>query len=182
MKVYTSDKEKEFLLTHVNKNIDMLEYGSGGSTVFLQDKVKSITSIEHDSSWFNETKKHLSDNVSYYLLAPDNLNWEQQYDNHNRKNSKGDDGSFEDFAQYVTFPVSLKKKFDLIFVDGRARLSCAFVARSLLKDGGKLLIHDFGADTSHPYLPYRTYYDNVYLWYNYDSHVETMYCFTPISV
>ena len=41
MKVYTSDKEKEFLLTHVNKNIDMLEYGSGGSTVFLQDKVKS---------------------------------------------------------------------------------------------------------------------------------------------
>ncbi|MAF36929.1 hypothetical protein CL622_07465 [archaeon] len=181
MTVYTSQNEFNFLLEHLNPSVDLLEYGSGGSTVLLQDKVNSITSIEHDRAWYEEIKTKITDTVNYYHVPPNNNDWEEQYDKNNRKNSKGDDGSFEDFAEYVTFPLKLNKKFDIIFVDGRARLACTFMSTFLLKDNGKLFIHDFGTHTSHPYLPYRTYYDDVFLWFKYHSHVESMHCFNLIT-
>ena len=91
------------------------------------------------------------------------------------------DSKTEEAYKNKDFLALKKKTFDIIFVDGRARLACAFMSTFLLKDTGKLFIHDFGTHTSHPYLPYRTYYDDVFLWFNYFSHVESMHCFNLIT-
>lgn len=177
MKYFTTDEEMEFLVGHLKSTDSVLEYGSGGSTVFLQDKVADIVSIEHDEDWYRQVDDSISNNVDYYLIPPNNPEWELQHDQFGRKNSKGDDGSFEDFAEYVTFPLSLGKKYDAIFIDGRARMSCAFASTLLLKPSGKIFIHDFGPDAPHPFLSHRVYYDPVDIWLKYHSHEDKMFCF-----
>lgn len=43
---------------------------------------------------------------------------------------------------YVAFPETLGMRFDLVFVDGRARNFCMPVGLDLLEPGGVLLLHD----------------------------------------
>lgn len=45
-------------------------------------------------------------------------------------------------TRYVNRPKKLKKKFDLIIVDGRKRVRCFNLAKTLLKPGGKIILHD----------------------------------------
>ena len=40
----------------------MLEYGSGGSTLYFSKFVKEYYSIEHDKKWYDEIKIKISDN------------------------------------------------------------------------------------------------------------------------
>ncbi len=63
----------------------------------------------------------------------------------------GHDGTYEDYRNYVNAPMGLGMKYDLIFIDGRARPHCAKVAVGLLKPGGFILIHDM----MHPNEQYR---------------------------
>ena len=178
---WTDPSEQEFLMSYVNSETDLLEYGSGSSTLVLQDKVKKLVSVEHHEGWYNELKPKLNANVLYIYAPPDNSDWENQYSIVNndsiRKNTAGDDGTFEDFNTYVMSPNGWGK-FDIVFVDGRARAACAWFATSLLKDeNSRIFIHDFGPETKHPHLPYRTYYDIVNNFLEEEDHVKTMYCF-----
>ncbi|UZD23954.1 hypothetical protein PBT90_11215 [Algoriphagus halophytocola] len=51
----------------------VLEFGSGGSTLFLADKVKSIYSIEHDKAWFEMIHSQISSfpGVTHLLVEPE---------------------------------------------------------------------------------------------------------------
>jgi hypothetical protein len=179
-------EEQDFFMSFIEKNHKLLEYGSGHSTVYLQDKVDKLVSVEHSPVWYETIKKQLKDNVEYLLAPPNNPHWEEQYriaingeEKSLVKNFKADDGGFEDFISYAMAPLNTGVKFDRVFVDGRARVSCAFISKYILEKDGLIFIHDFGPEASHPFEPYRVWYDLVYNFLEEVDHVKTMYCFKP---
>jgi hypothetical protein len=136
----------ERILTSFKKiRIDILEWGSGGSTVYFTRFLKNSNikykwlSIEHHKGWHKRISKLLKydDNVKF-LLFPESLN----------------DPRSINFDQYVTAPRLQGKKigfskFDFILIDGRARARCLVEARFLIKPGGIILLHDAEREKYH---------------------------------
>ncbi|GMI55572.1 hypothetical protein ScalyP_jg1492 [Parmales sp. scaly parma] len=111
----------------------VLEWGSGGSTLFFSRFVASWDSIEHDSQWYKEMMGYTAsmDNVRIHT-APHS--WKQK-----------DDGTYAEFKDYVEVPAKWGRKFDVVIVDGRARVPCArsVVRNSLLASNGVVVVHDW---------------------------------------
>ena len=179
--MYMTSNEVDFLFSLIKPEYNVLEYGSGASTIEIAKRCRRLTSVEHDLNWYNNIKQKLDGSVEYIFAAPNNINWEKQYNSSGLKNAAGDDGTFEDFIDYVLSPLKSKHKpFDLVIVDGRARVSCAFVATLVLNQANpdaRILIHDFGPSTPHPFLSYRTYYDIVLTFLTVDKFVDKLYSF-----
>jgi len=119
------------------KNDDVgLEFGSGRSTLWFAKKVKHITSIEHDSKWYQwvseQIKAHgLSNKVDYHLFA----------------NEAGKSAS----CKYVDIIDTFNKdSFDFVLIDGMSRDICALKSLDTLKKGGIIII-----DNVNWYIPRR---------------------------
>jgi predicted O-methyltransferase YrrM len=126
------------------KNI--LEWGPGKSTVFMQNLVSAdcnIIAIEHDkwwhSLWRRKWKKYSNIRIVHKKHAG---------------HKKGHEG-------YVTYPLGLNKKFDLIMIDGRQRADCARIASLVLSDKGKVIIHDCSTKMREIYHESFTMYETV---------------------
>ena len=95
------------------------EFGSGGSTLWLGQRVRSLISVEHKQLWFDRVssriKKLQLTNVN--LLYQPNL---QLYP-----------------KTILTYP---ERCFDFIFVDGRRRVRCVEYSRPHVKPGGLLIL------------------------------------------
>lgn len=141
-----NDEEQQLLFAHLNKKMRVLEFGSGASTLAIAKRVKRVVSIEHDETFYKSTLQLLKDNGIvnvglFYVPA-------------NALPIGADDGTAEGFADYINTPAkyAVNEKFDLVFVDGRARVACAKKSiESYLKTGGIIFIHDYG----HPNEQYR---------------------------
>jgi len=115
--------------------IDVLEWGSGGSTVyftqFLASKNISYTwtSIEYNKVWYGRVLEEVrvDKNVNLILFDVGNTELKQRSLPMN---------------EYVSYPSTLEKKYDVIFVDGRKRRRCLLEAYKLLKSGGLVFLHD----------------------------------------
>jgi predicted O-methyltransferase YrrM len=59
---------------------------------------------------------------------------------------------------YSTFPLSLKTRFDFIFIDGRRRMECALMARMMCHAGSIVVLHDYRRER---YQPVRTLFEIV---------------------
>lgn len=90
----------------------VLEWGMGNSTLFFSKRCKTIDSIEHNVEWFNKIREKLSPNSFGHLVTED---------------------------EYSKFPFTLKKKFDLIIVDGIKRKACLENAVDLVIDNGIII-------------------------------------------
>ncbi|MGH9928509.1 MAG: hypothetical protein ACREA9_04670, partial [Pyrinomonadaceae bacterium] len=104
-----------------------IEWGSGRSTIWLAGRVKHLTSVEHDGSWYGKISSRLQQreisNVDYRLCA--------------------------DEVDYVaTSEGLLPESLDFCLVDGIARDQCAIAVIPKLKPGGILII-----DNCNWYLP-----------------------------
>lgn len=145
--MFNNQQEIDFLLNSLKSTDIVLEWGSGGSTLEIGKRVKWLYSVEHDERWYekvkNEIKANNLDNVILYRVP------------RNKEEKSGDDGTYEDYKDYVNFISSQYDHllFDVIFIDGRARVECAKVALQLLKDGGVIFIHDY----RNPQEQYRRY-------------------------
>ena len=124
------------LLTQNHEGVlDILEWGSGGSTVYFTDFLESHsipytwTSIEYNKMWYEKIKEATKHKPSVALVLFDVGN-----NNLKQRNIPMD--------EYVNYPKTLNKKFDIIFVDGRKRRRCILEAKHLLKEGGVVLVHD----------------------------------------
>jgi predicted O-methyltransferase YrrM len=132
---FNTKGEEDFLFSYLKPEMEVLEWGSGSSTVAIAKRVKNVVSIEHSQEYF--WKLGLE-------IAKNNLHNIKSY--HIQRNSRelsGNDGTYENYNDYINFPKALNKKFDLIFIDGRARVECAKIAVSLLNENGVILIHDY---------------------------------------
>lgn len=128
-------KAMEDVLSSYKLHADVLEWGSGGSTVyftkFLRNKKISYTwtSLEYNKVWYNRISDVVKDDkrVKLVLFDVGNTEVKQRY-------TQMDD--------YVKYPATLGKKYDVVFVDGRKRRRCVLEAAKLLKPGGVVLLHD----------------------------------------
>lgn len=128
---FNSRSEEEFLYSLLKPDMDVLEYGAGRSSLAIAPRVKSLVSIEHLQDWHDEIKPQLPANATIHHVRK------------NQEEADGHDGTLADFRRYIQFPRQLNRKWDIIFVDGRARVECCNVAMTLLKDENSfILVHD----------------------------------------
>ncbi len=134
-------KHRERLVSFVPPGGRMLEWGAGGSTVWLAQNLPdsaTLTSVEHDREWFYEVANHLGnggrgrrDNVRLLLREPTGPLGT------NATAGEDDPSSLRPFIDAVD-----GERFDVILVDGYARSACLDRARALLNPGGVVVLHD----------------------------------------
>lgn len=129
-------QEQAFFLKHLKPDMNVLEYGSGLSTLAIGALVNKLVSVENNEEWFNKVHPTVKHNTTL-LFAPANREPSPAYD----------DGTYEDFKSYVEAPLlyldKVPKPFDVIFIDGRARVACASVCAQLGHKDTLVFIHDF---------------------------------------
>lgn len=113
-----TDFLENFLKQKTDANV--LEFGSGGSTVWMSKLTKKLISIEHHTEWYRRVKNNIQQDAT---CNPVDL----------RFLSRPYDKVCNEFPQEF---------FDLIIVDGRDRVKCIEASIRVLKPGGILMLDD----------------------------------------
>lgn len=129
------EKELERLFDDYGRPLEILEWGSGGSTHYFTRflKSKSIpytwTSLEYNKKWYEKILKEVvhDKNIKLHLFDVGNDGLRQRKTN---------------MDEYVDFPKTLGKEFDLVLVDGRKRRRCVLAAKDILSSRGVVFLHD----------------------------------------
>lgn len=122
-------RDKILKMAKSRDRIDVLEWGSGYSTKYytelmLKNGIEySWDTMEYSRGWYEKVKNWRLKNVRAYLFPTENP-------------------EESDMNEFVKFPATLKKKYDLIIVDGRKRVRCMLEAKKLLKKNGIVILHD----------------------------------------
>jgi hypothetical protein len=133
-----------WLRSYLRPEMDVFEYGSGGSTIFLASRVVELVSVEHDLEWYTKTTRRLEDLglQCTYLLREPVAGADERF--------RSTDPAYREmsFEPYVkAIDACDDGTFDLVIVDGRARPACAIRAIPKVRAGGYLLLDD--ADRPH---------------------------------
>lgn len=155
-------KVYEKLLLSLKKQapLEILEYGSGYSTIYFAKFLQKnnidfhIHAVDNSSAWYERVrmlveKNGFKDKISLYLFEfPrfwDKPGWDWKVE--------PPVGQFapklKEEVDYINIPLSLKKKFDLVVVDARFRRRCLEVATQCLKPNGIVLLHDAEKEKYH---------------------------------
>jgi hypothetical protein len=136
---YMTEHEIAFLEKYLSKNSSVLEWGSGNSTLYYSQFVREYTAIEHNEQWFKTISKRIRKNTKLILIPPNGPydpkignGWNQEFE-----------GSYEQFRQYVDVVDTINFNFDIVLIDGRARIACAKKILPLITQQTKVFIHDF---------------------------------------
>ncbi len=105
----------EYLSNQNYSDFNVFEYGSGNSSLWWADKVRSLYSCEHELEWFNKMKPTMPSNVSYYHVK-----------------------LVEDGA-YCKKCTTINLSFDIIIIDGRDRINCAKNSIHSLNESGIII-------------------------------------------
>jgi hypothetical protein len=143
--------EVKAIESYLKKDFIMLEYGSGGSTSYFPNLVAEYFSIEHDGEWYDTIKSNLPKNVDFNHIdiGLELGKWGRPSKWRRKAKSSWDDllspesERFKIFEQYITFPKLLRKTFDAVLIDGRARPECAKFILGHIHDDSIVFIHDF---------------------------------------
>jgi len=122
----------DFLAKHLTTDMDVCEYGSGGSTLFFARRTREVFSIEDNEVWHGlvtERVRQLGLKNVQIKLCPFNF-----------KNPVG----FEKSDYLLAMP---KQKFDIIVIDGseewnQVRPICFRYAEQFVKPGGCIIVDD----------------------------------------
>ena len=122
----------DFLANHLKSDMEVCEYGSGGSTLFFGRRARRVVSIEDNEKWFSL----VSERVTRLGLA----NVELKLHPFDFKNPV----DFEKSGYLNALP---KSKFDVIVVDGseewdQVRPTCFNHAETFVKPGGIIVVDD----------------------------------------
>ena len=116
----------------VNPNHDVFEFGSGGSTLYLARRARSVTCVEHDGTWADELERAASrtklENVCILRRKLDPY-CPQEFDGSSYLLALGG------------------RKFDVIVVDGAEgdpslREKCFWRAEDYVNRGGMIIVDD----------------------------------------
>jgi hypothetical protein len=125
--------EYTFIEKYLNNDDILLEWGSGNSTLYFSGIVKQVISIEHDKDWI----KNIQNGVNMYNIKNINLNYIPAH------SIDPIPCRYEQFKDYINFPVIKKIKFTKVLIDGRARKYCAKAIYNIINDDIIVIIHDF---------------------------------------
>ena len=108
----------DFLEEKLESNFQILEFGSGNSTLFFAERVQKVFSFEHNSEWYNKLQSRVPQNVE---LIPVLSGSSKEYLNESKK---------------------LSEKFDLVIVDGLFRNECLSESMNLINNKGLIILDD----------------------------------------
>jgi len=108
----------DFLTERLESNFNLFEFGSGNSTLYFAERVKQVTSVEHNIEWYDKLETRIPDNADLLLSKSDNI---------------------EDYVEVLK---QTKNKFDIIIIDGIHRVECCFNARDYLTENGVIILDD----------------------------------------
>lgn len=114
--------------------INALEWGMGNTTLFLAENretygLSSLVSIDHDRDYLERVVAQLPVWQGFLPLHADLMG---------PKLSNRDPE-----PNYATLALTLQRRFDLIYIDGRRRLECALVATQICTPDGVVVLHDY---------------------------------------
>lgn len=148
--MFAPSHESNFFLSHLNSNHKVLEYGSGESTVDIARRCKSVLSIEHDPNWYSHVLTMIPSNGTI-ILKESNLPYIEGTYNC---------GTYDEFRDYILAPLEYGP-FDIIFIDGRARIECSKVANLVSHENTIVFIHDFTSRINTGYKEIFNYLDLI---------------------
>lgn len=122
----------------LKKEVSVLEWGSGNSTLYYPKILKKDSywhAIEHDNLWYKNIKNQI-DTLNNESIKITHIEPATQW-----KPGTGD-GTFEEFRNYVLYPLKLGVMFDYIIIDGRARPHCMKAGWEILNSDGIMILHD----------------------------------------
>lgn len=131
----------DFLAGNLKTGDRVFEYGSGGSTLFLASLGVELVSIEHDEGWYNKVSNSLVNSglptVDYRFVPPGDGECRIP----GRYKSSVPLYKNANFANYVNTIMDFPDGwFDMLIIDGRARVDCARVGLSKVKTGGYVVL------------------------------------------
>lgn len=137
---YGATRAVEAHLAGLGGGARVFEYGSGASTVWLGHRSAEVHSVEHDPGFAAVMRDVLDGGspqatVELHLVPP-----ERAARPMTRSGRRGEDGV--DYTQYAQTVEKVGGVFDLIVIDGRARVACLEAARSHLAPGGLIVFDD----------------------------------------
>lgn len=137
----------EYLSKYLTKSMSVVEYGSGGSSIFFASNAGKVFSVEHDAEWFaivdEKIKKLQLKNWTGNLILPVRNVDTSNLDFENAEHYFSSDASFKNctFKSYATSISSFENNsVDVVIVDGRVRPSCIMESISKIKVGGILVL------------------------------------------
>ena len=135
---------RRWVESFLTADMHVFEFSSGGSTIFLAKRVKTLVSVEHDEHWYELTAEALARqeirNCQYLLVTPQHADKpvHEPNDPYGFVSSGYPGMSLEEYITSIsTFP---DESFDLVSIDGRARPSCVLHALDKVRCGGYLML------------------------------------------
>lgn len=148
--IVAKDFMQNYLQQRKREDLNVFEYGSGGSSLFFLKYAATVVSVEHDAAWFEKVKQAvLAKSVNGWegiLVGPEVIS--EGTDKELRIRSNPLDYVSEDpnYRQYHwrRYASSIDRfpdnHFDIVLVDGRARPSCLYHSLLKVKRGGLLVL------------------------------------------
>ena len=142
----------EYLRRHIRLHHRVFEWGMGGSTTFFLKHCRQIVSVEHSKEWFLTCKEQIEAVTSpisssivrflkrqrkscIILREPSAVLSKRPCFSGVARYHRLD---FHDYIHYIsTWP---QEEFDIILIDGRARMHAAELAARHVKRGGLIII------------------------------------------
>lgn len=142
------------LLNLRKSELNILEWGSGGSTVHFTRFLKAHgiryrwLSIEHDIQWEQKVREFLAGDTSVDIRCIP-------------AGATPETCRTVPMNEYVDYPATLMQSFDVILVDGRKRRRCLLAARRLVSSDGVVFLHD--AQRSYYHSAFKVYPEREFL-------------------
>lgn len=136
----------EFLKKHLRPEMKVYEFGSGMSTVFFAKRTNEVISVEHNSTWYSIVLAKLSERQlthCKYRFKPKTefaSKTDEPLANEIHRFDEGFEVKLDYYDYYHSIDPYQPGYFDVILVDGRARVECVFNAHEKLKPGGLLIL------------------------------------------
>lgn len=144
----------EFLQRVVRRTDQVFEYGAGYSTLWWQDQVQRVCSVEHDLQWCDRLRPRLKPHADLQTVgaerpvAPEVQALLQPFFARKRRTHWPYDGARivrrgladEPFMAYAHQIAQAGGPFDFVVVDGMARRLCTWMAIRHLKDDGFVVL------------------------------------------
>jgi len=128
---------ERFLALHPGAKV--FEYGAGASTLWLAQRAAQVRFVEHDPEWMRVFQPHLAgfSQVEGRLVTPQ-PSAAPQYPS-GRKGYAG-----QDFQEYVATITATPDRYQVMVIDGRARVACLDQALSQLNAPGLIVFDNAG--------------------------------------
>jgi hypothetical protein len=140
MQPLLTDAEFTLFKKYVDKSETIVEFGSGGSTLYMLEQGKKVYAVENHASFYNELQGQIANKQKFFYLfvnTGETSEWGVPVD---------ETPTHQWWPYYVTIWEKISEPIDFIFIDGRFRVMCALHALKHIeanKWNCVVCIHDF---------------------------------------